>query len=110
MFNFNGHKLRRIFGFVPVAEREPRKPELQTVGASLFRPLKIRIFHERDTVVLEIDRHELKMEYPYAIALSQQLRMHGKQAKKWAGDVSRHWSTDASVLSDAEENDKRGWR
>lgn len=110
MFNFRGHNLRKIFGFVPVPEREPRRPEIQTVGASLFRPLKIRIFHEHDTVVMQIDGRELKMEYPYAIAISQQLRMHGKQAKKWAGDVSRHWSTDASLLTDAEENYKRGWR
>ncbi len=109
MFKLNGHRMRRIFGFVPVAEHEPRKPEIQTVGTSLFRPLKVRIFHERDTVVLDIDGHELKMEYPYAIAVSQQLRLHGKQAKKWAGDATKHWSTDASILTDAEENYRRGW-
>ena len=92
---------------LPKAEKEPRDAVNQTVGASVFRPLKVRVFHERDTVVLEIDGTKLTMEYPYAIAIAEQLRMHGKQAKKFAGDFSRHWSTEASLLTDAEENYRR---
>ncbi len=95
---------------LPKTIRAPRDAVNQTVGASIIRPLKVRVFHERDTVVLEIDGTRLAMEYPYAIAIAGQLRMHGKQAKKFAGDFSKHWSTEASVLTDAEENARRGFK
>lgn len=93
----------------PKSVHEPTKVGLQTVGASLFQQLKVRVFHELDTVVLDINGTELKMEYPYAIAVAEKIKLHGKQAKKWAGDSSKHWSTAASLLTDAEENYKRGW-
>lgn len=34
----------------------------------------------------------MKMEYETAIQLSTWLRVRGKEAKRNAGDVSRHWT------------------
>ncbi len=67
------------------------------------------VWHEFDCVKLDLGGHTLTMEYPTAIKLSQLLRVHGKQAKKFAGDAGKSWSTEASVLTDAEQNYKRGW-
>lgn len=91
----------------PKVVRAPRDVATQTVGASIIQKHHVRIWHELDTVVLEINGTSLKMEYPYAIAISEQMRLHGKQAKKFAGDKSKHWSTEASLLTDAEENYRR---
>lgn len=90
------------------AEREPTG-KLQTVGASVFQPLKLRVFHEGDTVVFEIDGTQLKMDYDSALTVATHLKLHGRQAKKWAGDYRKVWSTEGSLLTDAEENYKRGW-
>ena len=66
------------------------------------------VSHELDTVWFEIGGHRLTMDYPTAIKLSSMLRTHAKQAKKFAGDASKHWTSE-TVLTDAEENYKRGW-
>ena len=66
------------------------------------------IEHEFDHVILTLGGHKLTMDYPTAIKLSQMLRTHGKQAKKFAGDSSKSWLAEA-VLTDAEQNYKRGW-
>ena len=61
-----------------------------------------------DAGQIEIGGHKLTMDYPCAIKLSQMLKVHGKQAKKFAGDASKHFMTEA-ILTDAELNYKRGW-
>ena len=68
----------------------------------------MKIWHEFDCVKFDLGGHTLTMDYPTAIKLSQMLRTHGKQAKKFAGDAGKHWHTEA-VLTDGEENYKRGW-
>jgi hypothetical protein len=47
---------------------------------------------EYDMVVLKIGNAEMSMPYEQALKLSQWLRVRAKQAKKFAGDTSRHWS------------------
>ena len=66
------------------------------------------VSHEFDCVKLDLGGHTLTLDYPTAIKLSQMLRTHGKQAKKFAGDISKSWVAEA-VLTDGEENYKRGW-
>lgn len=43
-------------------------------------------------VTLSIGNSTIKMPYETAIQLSQWLRVRGKEAKRRAGDMSRHWS------------------
>ena len=60
---------------------------------------------ERNLVVIKFDLETIKMHYSDAFALYPMIRLAGKNAKAWAGDRSRQWTTRAS-LTDAEENDK----
>jgi len=59
---------------------------------SIMQPIQFAVRAEGELVVLRIGDSELKMGYETAIKLSQWLRLRGKQAKKAAGDMSRHWS------------------
>lgn len=94
---------------IPKHTQLPRgNADVQIIGPSVLKPLKIKVFHEMDTVILNIDGTELKMPWPYAISLSSLLRTHAKQAKKLAGDASKTLHTSA-VLTNAEENYKKGW-
>ena len=43
-------------------------------------------------VVFAVGNSVMKMEYETAIQLSTWLRVRGKEAKRNAGDDSRHWS------------------
>lgn len=45
-----------------------------------------------DLVRLSIGNADIDMPYETALQLSQWLRVRGKQAKRQAGDMSRHWS------------------
>jgi len=47
---------------------------------------------EGDLVKLSIGNTDIRMPYETALQLSQWLRVRAKQAKRTAGDVSRHWS------------------
>lgn len=64
-----------------------------------------KVAFEGALVVLTLDDLTAKFHYTDAAKLTVWLRRAGKQAKNWAGDKSRQWSTFAH-LSDAEENDK----
>lgn len=87
---------------------EHRDRKLQTITPSLLQSLNMEVGHVGQVVYFKIGNHKLEMDYPSAIKLSQMLRTHGKQAKKFAGDASKHWLSEA-VLTDAEENYKRGF-
>jgi hypothetical protein len=69
---------------------------------SLLKPSRVKVEHEGELVVLEINGTRIKMGYENAITLSQWLRVHGKAAKRFAGDGSRHWHA-VAVLSGAPE-------
>lgn len=47
---------------------------------------------EGDLVKLSIGNYDMHLPYEDALKLSQWLRVRGKEAKRQAGDVSRHWS------------------
>lgn len=53
---------------------------------------RIAVVAEGDMVKLSIGNADIRMPYETAIQLSQWLRVRGKEAKKTAGDMSRHWS------------------
>ncbi len=67
------------------------------------------VLQVNDQVVLKIGNAEISMAYTDAIVIGQKLRYRGKQAKQFAGDVSRHWSVIAE-LGDAETHEKLGYK
>lgn len=62
------------------------------VGSPLLSRQRMSVSVEGEFVVLEIGNATIKMPYEAAIQLSQWLRVRGKEAKRKAGDTSRHWS------------------
>jgi len=60
--------------------------------SSLLSKQRIAVDIEGELVKLSIGNTDIKMPYEAALQLSQWLRVRGKEAKKNAGDVSRHWS------------------
>lgn len=53
---------------------------------------RIAVAVEGDLVRLSIGNADIRMPYETALQLSQWLRVRGKEAKRCAGDMSRHWS------------------
>ena len=75
----------------------------RTTATPNFRDWKIG--GERNLVVFTFDHEAIKMHYSDAFTLYKMVRVAAKNAKAWAGDSSRQWTTRA-VLHGAEENDK----
>ena len=62
------------------------------VRPSLLTPQKIAVGTEGELVTITVGNSTLKMGYEDALKLSQWIRTRAKQAKRFAGDQSRHWS------------------
>jgi len=62
------------------------------VGSPLLARQRISVGTEGELVTLTVGNDTLRMPYETALQLSQWLRVRGKQAKRQAGDMSRHWS------------------
>ncbi len=75
----------------------------RTTQVSNFKTWKVG--GERNLVVLTFDQEIIKIHYSEAFVLYGMVRLAAKNAKAWAGDTSRQWTTRA-VLVDAEQNDK----
>jgi len=63
-----------------------------STNSSLLSQQRIDVSAEGDLVALTIGNATIKMPYETALQLSQWLRVRGKEAKRRAGDMSRHWS------------------
>lgn len=59
---------------------------------NLLQKQRIEVACEGEIVLLKVGNAELRMDYETAIQLSTWLRVRGKEAKRLAGDTSRHWS------------------
>lgn len=66
---------------------------------NLLSKQRIAVGAEGELVTLSIGNATIKMPYETAIQLSQWLRVRGKEAKRQAGDMSRHWSAIAVLGS-----------
>lgn len=55
-------------------------------------PEQVAVSSEGELVVIQIGNSTLKMHYEDALKISQFIRVRAKEAKRRAGDVSRHWS------------------
>lgn len=62
------------------------------VGSPLLKAQRISVEAVGDMVWLTIGNSRIEMPYEAALQLSQWLRVRGKEAKRRAGDTSRHWS------------------
>ncbi len=62
------------------------------MSTSLLSRQRIAVEARGDMVRLSIGNADIDMPYETAIQLSQWLRVRGKEAKRRAGDMSRHWS------------------
>ena len=66
----------------------------------LLKKTGIAVTSEGDLVVMQIGNTTMKMKYEDALLFSQWIRVRAKEAKRRAGDLSRHWST-IGTLHDA---------
>lgn len=64
-----------------------------------------KVAFDRNLVVFTFDDAVIHMHYEDAFVLYGHLRLAAKNAKRWAGDRGKQWSTRAHLV-DAEENDK----
>lgn len=65
---------------------------MSAVNSPLLSRQRISVQARGDMVRLSIGNADIDMPYETAIQLSQWLRVRGKEAKRQAGDMSRHWS------------------
>jgi hypothetical protein len=70
------------------------------VNKNLLKQERIAVHSEGDLVVLHLGNVEIKLAYESALLLSQWVRIRAKEAKRRAGDRSRHWSA-IGTLHDA---------
>ena len=63
----------------------------------LLTPQALAVRSEGEIVVITIGNSDLRMHYVDALKISQWIRLRAKEAKRRCGDVSRHWSTLASL-------------
>lgn len=64
------------------------------------------VSHEGGLVRLNIGNVALQMDYEGALELAAFLHMHGKEAKRNAGDTSRRWTV-MGMLEDVEARERR---
>lgn len=67
------------------------------INSPLLSRQRIAVEARGDMVRLSIGNADIDMPYETAIQLSQWLRVRGKEAKRAAGDMSRHWSAVAII-------------
>lgn len=76
--------------------------------SAVLKPEIVGVRHEGELVVLKFGNTEIKMHYTHALQLSGWLRVHGKAAKRLAGDHSVNWAVRANLT--AAENGERPMR
>lgn len=69
------------------------------VKPSLLTQQKLEVGSEGEIVTITVGNSVLRMHYTDALQISQWIRVRAKEAKRRAGDVSRHWSA-LAILED----------
>ena len=69
------------------------------VRPSMLTPQQIAVSSEGEMVAVQIGNSTLRLHYEDALKVSQWIRVRAKDAKRRAGDLSRHWSS-IGVLED----------
>lgn len=68
----------------------------------LVKPERFEVKAEGDRVVIDMGSTKLTMSYADALTFSQWIRVRAKEAKRNAGDQSRHWHA-VAILGGAPE-------
>lgn len=63
----------------------------------IMRRTQIAVTSNGDMVGIQIGNGKIEMHYEDALKFSQWIRVRAKEAKRAAGDTSRHWSAIASI-------------
>lgn len=71
------------------------------IRPTLLKREHMAVNSEGELVVISIGNSDLKLHYETALLLSQWVRHKAKEAKRRAGDTSRHWSV-VGTLTDAQ--------
>ena len=71
------------------------------MAPSLLTKERITVASEGDVVHIDLGNVRVSLQYETALLLSQWVRVRAKEAKRRAGDVSRHWSV-LGTLHDAQ--------
>ena len=66
----------------------------------LLKKERIAVESEGDLVHIHLGNVQVSLQYEAALLLSQWIRVRAKEAKRRAGDKSRHWSA-IGTLHDA---------
>lgn len=64
-----------------------------------------KVGYDRNLVVFTFDNTKIRVHYSDAFEMYGWIRLGGRNAKRWAGDRGKQWTTRAN-LQDAEDNDK----
>jgi hypothetical protein len=67
-------------------------PAIHTTPDNLLTQQAIEVTSEGELVAIRVGNSTLRIHYEDALKLSQWIRVRGKEAKRKAGDMSRHWS------------------
>lgn len=59
---------------------------------NILQRQKIAVSSVGETVLVRLGNVEVRLPYETALLLSQWIRVRAKEAKRRAGDMSRHWS------------------
>ncbi len=70
------------------------------IRPTLLKREHMAVNSEGELVVITVGNADLKLHYETALLLSQWIRLKAKEAKRRAGDTSRHWSV-IGTLTDA---------
>lgn len=67
------------------------------VKPTTFTPQQMIIVSENELVAIKIGNTTLRVHYEDAFRISQMIRVRAKEAKRFVGDNSRHWSLIANL-------------
>lgn len=78
----------------------PASPPNAIVKPPVLERQQVRVESVGEHVLVHIGNSTLTLHYESALQISQWIRVRAKEAKRLAGDMSRHWHAIA-VLDDA---------
>lgn len=83
----------------------PSLPRIHTKPA-LLKPEYVEVVSAGELVTIHFGNTPVSMHYEDALRISQFIRLRAKEAKRRAGDESRHWSA-VALLEDLNEKKTR---
>lgn len=97
----------RVLSMVDARQQDPLEPQSREYRRSEHRPnfKEWNVSFNLNIVSIRFDDTAAGIHFSNAVELYVWLRLAAKNAKRWAGDRGRQWTTTARLV-DAEVNDK----